>query len=243
MDDAAIVVKDLTFSYGNATILDNASFTIETGSFVGIFGPNGGGKTTLLKLLMGFLRPTKGQISLFQLPPQQARSLIGYVPQALSCDKQFPISTLEVVLMGQLSTLRWWGGYSKEVQKNAYDILESLGLSSEAHKPFGALSGGQAQRALIARALMGKPQILLLDEPTANIDTAAQQEIYKILKTLSPSITILMVSHDLQTILDRAEKLLCVQRQVTTLLPKEVCQHFALGLYHSPLTPPPSHAR
>ncbi|MBI3236192.1 MAG: ABC transporter ATP-binding protein [Chlamydiales bacterium] len=237
----AVCVENLTFSYDLAPVLDCASFCIRQGEFVGIFGPNGGGKTTLLKILMGLLTPQTGSIHILGRSPKEARSSIGYVPQALQFDKNFPITVLDVVLMGCLSQLKWWGGYPKTAKQAALKALKEVDLEGYAEKLFGTLSGGQAQRALIARAIVARPQILLLDEPTANVDLKAQQEIHKLLAKLNETITILMVTHDLQSIIDKTKRLLCVRRRATMMEAKEVCEHFALGLYHTPLSPSKEH--
>jgi zinc transport system ATP-binding protein len=229
-------VQHVSFSYDKAPILEQASFSIEKGEFIGIFGPNGGGKTTLLKLLIGILKPDSGMIRLFGKDPQESRGEVGYVPQVLRFDRDFPISALEVVLMGALSTMNWWGSYPKEAMTAAHEALERVGLLDFAQAPFGTLSGGQAQRVLIARAIMNKPQILILDEPTASVDPQAEREIHHLLSELNRSLTVIMVTHDLQSIIDKAKRLLCVHRQVTSMHAQEVCEHFALGLYHTPLT-------
>lgn len=239
MKEVVVSANRLNFRYENTPTLEDASFEIFRNEFVGIFGPNGGGKTTLLKLLMGMLQPQKGTVQLFGRPPKEMRHLIGYVPQAIRFDRDFPISVLEVVMMGCLRKLSWWGQYPADTKQKAFKALERVELTHKATASFGTLSGGEAQRALIARAIVDNPQLLFLDEPTANVDPQAQQGIYEQLMELNKTMTILMVTHDLQTIVDKVGKLLCVQRQVTCLKAKEVCEHFALGLYHAPLTSKP----
>ncbi|MBA3602386.1 MAG: metal ABC transporter ATP-binding protein [Parachlamydiaceae bacterium] len=230
-----ICCENLSFAYDDTSILKNISFTIYPGESVGIIGPNGGGKTTLLKLIMGFLKPTTGKISLFGSSPQQAINEIGYVPQVMRFDRQFPISVYELALSGRLSRLPWYGVYNKEDHQITNDILENLELTPFKHCAFGTLSGGQAQRVLIARALVSQPKLLLLDEPTANVDVKAEAKIYELLKELRGKITIVMVTHDLSTAIDQVQRVLCVQKTLLSLLPEEVCEHFALGLYHKPL--------
>jgi zinc transport system ATP-binding protein len=190
-------------------------------------GPNGGGKTTLLKLLMGFLAPTKGKICV--------QGKIGYVPQIQKTDRDFPITLNELVLLGALSKTNFWGAYPLEIKEKASHIMDQLGLTPHKHKVFGALSGGLAQRALLARALLSDPDLLLLDEPTANIDAMSTQVIFEMLENLKGDKTILLVTHDLKTIIERVSRVLCVQGTVSSFLPKDVCKHFALGLYHAPL--------
>lgn len=230
-----IELQNLSFSYNHTDVLKHVSFHVDSGEFIGIIGPNGGGKTTLLKLLMGFLKPTLGKLEIFGLPPSASWQRVAYVPQGLHFDRQFPISVEELVLSGRLSRLPWYGIYSDRDRKAVRDALELVGLNDFRHCSFGSLSGGQAQRALIARALVAEPQLLLLDEPTASVDSQAQALIYSILKRLRGTMTILMVTHDLKAAIEVVERVLCVQGGVLSLLPSEVCEHFALGLYHAPL--------
>lgn len=236
MKKTVLTIEDLSFKYDKQTVLENVTIQIEEGEFIGIFGPNGGGKTTLLKLMMGMLHPEKGLIRLLGDSPKKARHQVGYVPQTLRCDKDFPISVFDVVMMGTLSKLPWWGGYTKELKQKAFTALEQVGLSHLKKQSFGTLSGGQAQRVLIARAIVDSPKILLLDEPTASIDPQAEVEILQLLLHLNKTMTIIMITHDLQVIIDKSKRLFCVDRTVSALRTKEVCEHFALGLYHTPLT-------
>lgn len=225
-----IDVKDVSFSRGKTPILKHINLHVKKGEFIGIFGPNGGGKTTFLKLLLGLLKPSHGSIEIFGQPPEMARSRMGYVPQAKLFDLQFPISVLDVVLMGLLSKKN-----DKKAKEKARSALAKVHLLDKESKPFGTLSGGQAQRVLIARALVGEPEILLLDEPTVSIDAEAEKTTYELLSELKGHITILMVTHDLQPILEKAGRLVCIHQKLSTYLPKEVCEHFALGLYHPPI--------
>lgn len=202
------------------------------GEFIGVIGPNGGGKTTLLKLLMGFLTPESGEIRLFGRSPISMRQAIGYVPQFSQTDREFPITVLELVLLGSACHDLFYPAHLKE---KALHLLEELNLISYRSKPFSSLSGGLAQRALLARALLSEPSLLFLDEPTANIDPVSKEAILEKLHSFKRSKTILLVTHDLKTIIEKIDKILCLQTQLTTYLPNEVCEHFALGLYHTPL--------
>lgn len=231
----AVHLDNVNFSYQDVLVLKKISFNVQKGEFVGIIGPNGGGKTTLLKLIMGFLRPSTGTISIFGESPTKARQQIAYVPQSLRFDKQFPISVLELVMSGRLSHLPWYGIFNKADKQAALEALDRVGLLDFKDRSFGNLSGGQAQRALIARALASNPQLLLLDEPTASVDANAEGDIYRILKGLQGQITILMVTHNLQAAIELVERVICVQQTATILNPQQVCEHFALGLYHAPL--------
>lgn len=230
-----IEMDHLSFAYQEQPALQEVTVKVSRGDFIGIIGPNGGGKTTLLKLIMGFLKPTLGSIKVFGKNPSESIQQIAYVPQNIRLDRQFPISVLEVVLLGRLSHLPWYGRYQEVDLKAAEVALEKVGILELKERAFGTLSGGQAQRTLIARALASQPELLLLDEPTASVDASAQAEIYHLLLQLSKEMTILMVTHDLNVAIEHVKKVLCVQRQVFTLNPEEVCQHFAVGLYHAPL--------
>lgn len=234
--DPIVQIENVNFSYLNSPILWNVNFEIHPGEFVGIIGPNGGGKTTLLKLIMGFLRPNTGAIKVFGKSPKTAVQKLAYVPQSVRFDRQFPISVMEVVLSGRLSRLPWYGIFSQADKMAAHQALEMVGLLNFQDHAFGTLSGGQSQRTLIARALVSNPSLLILDEPTASVDAQAEGDIFSLLKELKEKMTILMVTHNLKVALDKVvDRVLCVQGNVTSLRTDEVCEHFALGLYHTPL--------
>lgn len=224
-----VEVRHLSFAYGKTPVLIDASFSVFQGEFIGIIGPNGGGKTTLLRLLLGFLQPSSGSIHIVN-----SRE-IAYVPQSARFDKSFPISVEEVILSGLLSKLPWYGHFAKKERMLAQEALEKVKLSHLMHAAFGSLSGGEAQRVLIARALVSDPKLLLLDEPTSGIDVQAEADIHTILKEIRMDRTILMVTHDLQTAVEQVDRVICVQRQVSIFEIKDICEHFALGLYHFPL--------
>lgn len=190
-------IQDLCFRYNSISpwIVQHVSFDVQHRDFIGIIGPNGGGKTTLIKLLLGLLSPTQGSIVRTSLSSPTLH--IGWVPQYFSYDYSFPISTQEVVLSGRLSSLPWHGRYTKKDHQAALAALETVGLTSYRDACFSHLSGGQIQRVLLARALASDPEILILDEPTANIDPKNQKNILKILTTLNTHCTIVMVTHDL----------------------------------------------
>lgn len=234
----AIDVKNLCFDYPDTPILHDVNFSVDPNEFIGIIGPNGGGKSTLLKLLLGFLKPLNGEIRLYGKVPKEEYPHIGYVPQSLGVDKQFPITVLEVVLSGALCKLNFFGRYPQSKVKKARLCLEEMGVAHLAGMPVGTLSGGQLQRVFIARALTTDPKILLLDEPTASIDPKGEKEIFAVLKKLKSRMTILMVTHDLNAAIQEVDRLLLVQGTATELSLKEVCEHFAMGLYHAPLIQP-----
>ena len=229
-----IELNNLFFSYETTSVLRKVDLRVQRGEFVGIMGPNGGGKTTLLKLLMGFLTPTRGRVSV--------AGKIGYVPQVHQTDRDFPITVSELILLGAISKANFWSQYPREIKDRANGLIDRLGLMLYRDKPFAALSGGLAQRALLARALISDPDLLFLDEPTSNIDMQSSGVIFEMLEALKGSKTILLVTHDLKTIIDRVDRVLCVQGGVSSFAPKDICEHFALGLYHTPLMGlPPNH--
>jgi len=219
----------LYFSYETLDVLDDVNLTIFPKDYVILFGPNGGGKTTLLKLLLGFLKPTKGSLNTTLSTEHLAP--IAYVPQQFHQDRRFPISVLDLVLMGKLSTLPWYGRYSKEDKEKALEALSDVQMECHAKKPFGALSGGEARRVLIARALVSNPELLILDEPTSHLDIKTQEIVYTLLKRLKTRITLILVTHQLGEILPLGDRFFCVHKTVSSMQPEEVCEHFSLGLY------------
>jgi len=230
-----VAVEHACFAYGEMPVLRDVSFKVEAGEFIGIIGPNGGGKTTLLKLITGFLLPDHGHIEVLGTNPVDHPEGVAYVPQNIHVDRAFPISVLELVLSGLLYRLPWYGRYRSEDIRAAEEALEKMGIAALKNRAFGSLSGGQMQRALIARAIVLKPKLLLLDEPCANVDSQAEADIYALLKSLSGEVTILMVTHDLQASIQFVDRVLIVQGSVSPMQTAEVCEHFALGLYHAPL--------
>ncbi len=234
----SITVSHVCFGHASGEpVLNNVSFTVTKGQFLGIIGPNGGGKSTLLKLLLGLLKPWSGSITVNGSAPPTLD--VGYVPQVFPCDRSFPITVLEVVLGGRARHLSSFGQFNRFDHRAAHEALERVGLPHICHQAFGALSSGQAQRVLIARALASNPSILLLDEPTSSADPAAEAAILSIINSLKGTITILMVTHALEAILESVEGILCIQGGAVLMQPKDVCEHFALGLYHVPLTQTP----
>jgi zinc transport system ATP-binding protein len=230
-----ISLKNINFSYEELLILKNVSLSIKKNSLTCFFGPNGGGKTTLFKLLLSFLTPTSGEIKIFNKPPQEVTTSIGYVPQSYNFDKNFPISVFEFILLGAISKSSIFSKFPKNIKEKANSLLKDLQLEKFKNKPLGFLSGGQLQRALIARALINDPKILILDEPTAHIDFEAEKKILEIILKLKNKKTILMVTHDLKMSIQNADQLFLVDKQVMQKQQQEICKHFSLGLYHKPL--------
>ena len=215
MSDSAAMVRfeGVSHRYTKPLVLEDVTFAIERGDSVCVIGPNGGGKSTLLKLMLGVLEPAEGTIHMLGRPPRDARKRIGYVPQSIHFDPLFPVSAFDIVLMGRLDRLRL-GRFSRECRQAASRALERVDLAAVAHKPFAALSGGQKQRVLIARALAGDPELLLLDEPTANIDLSIEERFLDTLEALRESMTVVLVTHDLDVISRVGASVLCVNHRV-----------------------------
>ncbi len=216
----AIVFEGVGFSYAAAPVLENVSFEIPAGSVTAVAGPNGGGKTTLLRLALGLEKPEKGLVRILGESPEKARPRVGYMPQMLRVDPLLPMTALGVVLMGLIRPGRLWSGRADK--KAALAALESVGMAHAARRQFASLSGGERQRVLIARAVVSGPELLLFDEPTANIDSASQGSFAAILGKLRGSATIVLVTHDVGFVSDRVDRVLLVNRSVRSVAMAEV---------------------
>jgi len=203
-----IQIDNLTFNYNNHLTLEKIDLEVFQNDYVAIIGPNGGGKTTLLKLLLGFLKPTSGSISILGKTPKEARLNIGYLPQQINFNLDMPISVFDIVLQGRLAKNKLF--YSKEDKKIADEKLELMNVKHLKNQKIKELSGGQRQRVLLSRALTKEPEILILDEPTASIDPEGQKEIYKLLKELP--LTKLIVSHDINILLQGVNKVAYINK-------------------------------
>ncbi len=212
-EDHDITLKDVSFAYGGEPVLENVNLNVVKGEFASIVGPNGGGKTTLLKVMLGLLKPDSGTVSVLGVSPARARLKVGYMPQYAHLDPRFPVTVMDVALMGRLGRRRF-GGYSKNDRAAAMSALEEVNMGSLEGRMFNNLSGGQRQRVLIARALCGEPDLLLLDEPTANIDPEVEETLFETLKELNRRMTILLVSHDVGFVSRVVKSVICVNRRV-----------------------------
>ncbi|MFQ5747728.1 MAG: metal ABC transporter ATP-binding protein [Gemmatimonadota bacterium] len=231
----AVSLRDLCFSYGDREILSGVNLRLERGDYVGLIGPNGGGKTTLLKLMLGLLDPTRGQIRIFGREPREARGDLGYVPQYATFDAGFPIDVLETVLMGRLGRaggVRRTGG---EDHDRALAVLDSVGMAAARRRPIGELSGGELQRVLVARALVVEPKVLLLDEPTASLDTPIGRSLYGLLDELAGSITVVLVSHDIGVVSHHVRTIACLNRELHYHASKELDPEVVESVYGCPV--------
>jgi zinc transport system ATP-binding protein len=214
MNEAVIEIRDLRFSYSHdIPVLSDVSLDIWPQDSACIVGPNGGGKTTLVKLMLGLLEPDRGSIRIGGKTPADARTRIGYVPQYARYDACFPISALEVVCMARLGGT-FSGRYTKQDKQAAMDALAAVSLADLARRPFSALSGGQRQRVLIARALASGGDILILDEPTASLDRESEQQLLALLAELNKERIVLMVTHEVGFSSTFFKRIICVNNQV-----------------------------
>ncbi len=223
---------EVGFSYSDLPVFQHINLSIKKNEFCLLVGPNGGGKTTLIKLLIGLLTPSQGKISIRGEPAGSFRDRIGYVPQSLYFDLQFPISLGEFVMLGALSKLPWHGIWPKEVKEKAKYLLNEVGLTSSFSSPFSRLSGGQKQRATLMRAMMCDPDILLLDEPINNLDAGSGNTFYKMIEKSYGKRTIIMITHFVGTLFEEADSVYIVNHSISKIDKKTACSHYPMGLYH-----------
>ena len=230
-----ITINDLYFSYDDQPILEHINLSLNDGDFLGIVGPNGGGKSTLLKLILGLLPPCSGKIEIFGRPPQQERTRLGYVPQFATFDSAFPITVFDTVLQGRLGKTNAIIGYNKQDREIAKQAMIETDVAQLQQRPMTALSGGQRQRVLIARALACEPEILLLDEPTANIDTHHGESIFELLHRLHERIAIVMISHDVGFVSRSVTRVACLNRTLVCHATSPVDSESIKHLYTNPV--------
>ncbi|MBN2571105.1 MAG: metal ABC transporter ATP-binding protein [Ignavibacteriales bacterium] len=228
-----VELRNIFVHYRNNLILEDINLKIYEKDFLGIIGPNGGGKTTLLKTILGIIKPTAGQVLLCEGLEKQ--NCFGYVPQTSHIDYMFPISVLDVVKTGRLSKNKLLKRYNTNDLDTAVDSLEKMDLSKYHNNLFGSLSGGEKQRVLIARALTTNPKILLLDEPTSNVDSKVGHHFYELLNELNKEITIIMVSHDIGAISQNVKKVACLNKKLVYHDSKEISKEMLEKVYHCPI--------
>ena len=226
-----IEIENLFFDFDGVPVLEDVNLKVEEREFVSLIGPNGGGKTTLLKLILGLLQPSRGRVRVFGLPPSKARTRIGYVPQNFQFDHKFPIGVEEVVLAGRFGLGPRFGPFGRSDRAAAAEALEEVGLAGFGGRAFSALSGGQRQRVLIARALVTEPELLLLDEPTSHVDTAVQEELSNLLGRLNERLTLVLVTHDVGFVSSKIKSVVCVNRNVYVHPTSEVSGEMICNLY------------
>lgn len=232
MSQAIIEVQDLSFSFNGQPVLQDIYLEVKKGDFLAMIGPNGGGKTTLLKIMLGLFTPDKGTVRVLGRSPQKVSHRIGYVPQDVDINLRFPVSALDVALMGNLKPGKGWSRPSREDRIAAHRALEQLDMGPYCDRRIGELSGGQRQRVFVARALVTQPELLFLDEPTASIDTRGQHEFYQMLKQLNERITIVLVSHDLMVISGYIKSVACVNNSLHYHDQGEITGEMIEQMYH-----------
>lgn len=213
-ENPIVHIENVTFAYNGEPVLKNVNLRVAPSEFVWVVGPNGGGKTTLIKLILGLVRPQQGRVTVLGSAPTTARPAIGYMPQSSDLDSQFPVTVFDMVLLGRLRPGFLPRLYRKSDREAAMRSLQTVGLADAAHRPLRELSGGQHRRVLIARALASEPKLLLLDEPTANLDVEAERELHAVMRRLTEQVTVIMVSHDPAFASDFVEHVVCVNRTV-----------------------------
>ena len=231
MKSTIIDVKNVSFAYNEQLVLDDVSLSVYERDFLCVVGPNAGGKTTLLKLILGLLKPLNGSIRVFGLPPVKARSRIGYMPQYTTLDPLFPVNVMDVVLMGRLGNGKRFGFFQKSDREAAEEALMKVELQDVRSRSFFALSGGQRQRVLIARALVSNPELLLMDEPTSNVDAVVETELYELMNQLNQTITVVVVTHDLGFVSSYVKRVACVSRKVVEHATNEISGAMIHTLY------------
>ncbi|MBC7084871.1 MAG: ABC transporter ATP-binding protein [Methanomethylovorans sp.] len=209
-----VELHDVWVSYGNVTVLEDINLTVHDKDFLGIIGPNGGGKSTLLKVILGLITPDKGIVKLLGDKPEKTHKYVGYVPQYASFNLTFPISVWEVVLMGRMNTIGPLRRYGKKDYHAAQEALKKVKMLEYKDRQISELSGGQRQRVFIARSLVTDPKLLILDEPATGVDAVMQKEFYELLKELKQNIAIIMVSHDISAISIYVDKVACLNRKL-----------------------------
>lgn len=235
MDNIIIKLENISVYYGENIALNNINLSVNDGDFLGIIGPNGGGKTTLLKVMLGLIKPNHGSVTVLGKEPKYTRKYIGYIPQNNSFDMDFPISVIDTVLLGRYRHSGLFKKYSSKDIEAAYKSLEKVGLLAFKDKPIGKLSGGERQRVLIARALVSEPRILLLDEPTVSIDAKSETEFYELLSNLKNKMAIIIVSHDITAISVYIEKIACLNKELYYHGSKEISDEILEKTYQCPV--------
>ncbi len=237
--DPVAEIDRVTFGYepGGEAVLRDVSLRIEAGDFLGVIGPNGGGKTTLLKILLGLLRPQQGTVRVFGQPPARVRHRVGYVPQHASIDSTVPATALDVVLMGRLRLSSWGMRFSREHIDAALEALALTAAGDFAERPIAELSGGQRQRVLIARALAAEAELLLLDEPIQGVDLHRERKVLELLERLNETMPIVMVSHDVHMVRAHLKGAVCVHRTLERHPARELTPEVIERMYHGPAEP------
>lgn len=212
--EAVIVLENISAAYGDRVVLHDVNLTIHKNDFLGVIGPNGGGKTTLIKVILGLMKPVKGKIHFYDGTQSVDHIRMGYLPQYNSIDNKFPISVEEVILSGLASCKPLIGKYTKEHKEKVKEVIRRMGLDGLSGRQIGQLSGGQLQRALLGRAIASDPQAVILDEPGTYIDKHFEARLYELLAEINKDCAIILVSHDIGTVLQNVKSIACVNESL-----------------------------
>lgn len=234
--EPVVDVRHVSFGYPPQAetnlVLEDVSLAVEARDFLGIIGPNGGGKTTLLRMMLGLLRPQQGTVTVLGQAPEKVRPRIGYVPQHARIDPSVPANVLDVVLTGRLSRSSWGFQYGREDVEKAREALRRTETEDLARRRISTLSGGQRQRVLIARALAGDAELLLLDEPTAGVDEHVERNLTDLLHRLNERLPIVIVSHDISFVSTHLKRVACLNRRLTCHAAEEISHTVISEMYH-----------
>jgi zinc transport system ATP-binding protein len=233
MDFNAIELKDVSIKFNELSVLHDINLTIKENDFMAIIGPNGGGKSTLLKLILGILRPDSGKVRIYGKNPKDSRQIMGYLPQKVSFDHDFPIDVFNTVLSGCYHGL--FQSHTSADKKAVLKALKDVKMVNLKDRQISKLSGGQMQRVFIARAIVRDPKILLMDEPMASIDPEMQNSFYNLLSRLKNRMTIVLVSHDVGTVSTHVDKIACLNRKLYYHGPAEDAAEGLEEIYKCPI--------
>ena len=236
MNGPVIELEKVSCVLSGRPVLDSVDLKVREGDLYAVIGPNGGGKTTLLRVILGLLPASSGTVRVFGSDPVQARSRIGYVPQYRTFEFHYPVTVEEMVLSGRLGHIRSpLRRFSKEDRSAAQKALERTGILHLSHRPIADLSGGERQRAIIARALVGDPELLILDEPMVYVDLPTEVQLFDMLHDLLPGMTILLVTHDIGAISTHVTRVACLNGKIFTHDTSEISEEMLTAAYHCPV--------
>jgi zinc transport system ATP-binding protein len=236
MNGPVIELEKVSCVLSGRPVLDSVDLKVREGDLYAVIGPNGGGKTTLLRVILGLLPASSGTVRVFGSDPAQVRSRIGYVPQYRTFDFYYPVTVEEMVLSGRLGHIRSpVRRFSKEDRSAAQKALERTGILHLSSRPISDLSGGERQRAIIARALVGDPDLLILDEPMVYVDLPTEVQLFDMLHDLLPGMTILLVTHDIGAISTHVTRVACLNGKIFTHDTSEISEEMLTAAYHCPV--------
>lgn len=233
MNNEIVRLENVSVSADNYPILEDVNLSLNDDDLVAIIGPNGSGKTTLLKVILGLITPSEGRVSVFGASPAKGRKFVGYLPQYVSFDRSFPISIFDLVLMSRYKG--FLTKYTKDDVEAVENALEAVEMEGFKERQIGSLSGGQLQRALLARAIAREPKLLLLDEPTASVDPEMQQTFYELMNKLKEKMAIVLISHDVGVVFTHVDKVICLNRRLFYHGPTEGAASVIEDMYECPI--------